>query len=253
MKEKLFAAVMVSLLLMVSACNRKQDNTQLQVALWYQGAQVNCQAILIDSNPWQLDTLAFYLSDAKLVSAQSSYPVRFYSDVPELQLIRLDSHNCLGQVTLRTEKPFSFGDYLAFTLGVPFDVNHRNPVTQPMPLNIPDMFWTWRNGYKFLRLDMHTEGDNWAYHLGSVGCLSDSAVRAPKSACARPNRHQFHLTIPDAESWTLVLHLDRLIADMSLSQQNRCVMHGETEPLCEHLYRNLSAASPSIFSLEPVQ
>jgi uncharacterized repeat protein (TIGR04052 family) len=48
------------------------------------------------------------------------------------------------------------GDYtgVAFKAGVPFEMNHGDPTTAPSPLNLTSMFWNWRGGYKFVRIDM---------------------------------------------------------------------------------------------------
>ena len=43
---------------------------------------------------------------------------------------------------------------LSFNIGVPFAINHQNPLLQESPLNDSSMFWAWRNGYKFVRWDM---------------------------------------------------------------------------------------------------
>ena len=48
------------------------------------------------------------------------------------------------------------GDYVgvAFEIGVPFDVNHGDPTLAGSPLNLTAMFWNWRGGYRFVRIDM---------------------------------------------------------------------------------------------------
>ena len=250
MKEKLFSIVICFLVFLLSACSEKSVNSQLQVALWYEGQPFVCDKQLLGGKSWRLDSFAFYISEAMLQSEAESTPVSFWADEPSLQLIRFDAEACEGQVTVKSAMPVYDAETLSFTLGVPFDLNHQNPVTQPMPLNFPDMFWTWRNGYKFLRLDMHSKDDNWAYHLGSVGCTSASAVRAPIEACAKPNRARFTLNIPKAEKLALVLHLDRLLSGIIANEENRCVMHGDSEPVCAQLYDNLNNDQFSVFTLE---
>ncbi|BDX06976.1 MbnP family copper-binding protein [Planctobacterium marinum] len=252
MKEKLFSIGICFLTILLSACSEKSVNSQLQIALWYKGQPFVCNEQTLGGKVWQLDNFAFYMSNAALLNGSDSFPVSFWADEPSLQLIRIDTESCEGQVTLQSAMPVYDAQALSFTLGVPFDLNHQNPVTQPMPLNVPDMFWTWRNGYKFLRLDMHAQGDNWAYHLGSVGCTSASAVRAPSEACAKPNRARFSLNIPKAEDLTLVLHLDRLPTGITANEKNRCVMHGDSEPVCIQLYENLNNSQQSVFTLEAI-
>lgn len=55
------------------------------------------------------------------------------------------------------------GDYqgLQFSLGVPFALNHADATLAPSPLNLTSMWWNWRGGYKFLRVDLqvaHSSG-----------------------------------------------------------------------------------------------
>ncbi|MBP8274149.1 MAG: metallo-mystery pair system four-Cys motif protein, partial [Acidobacteria bacterium] len=59
---------------------------------------------------------------------------------------------------------------LRFDMGLPFDVNHRDPTKQPSPLNLTRLFWNWNGGYKFARIDMKTTGmpQGWVLHLGST-------------------------------------------------------------------------------------
>lgn len=45
-----------------------------------------------------------------------------------------------------------------FTLGVPFELNHGDPTIAPSPLNFTSMFWVWQVGYRFVKIDMATNG-----------------------------------------------------------------------------------------------
>lgn len=111
--------------------------------------------------------------------------------------------------TLRGSVPA--GDYvgLAFDIGVPFELNHRDPTLAASPLNLTAMFWNWQGGYKFVKLDLATAGQpieavqtagdhagqaadkprarGWSLHLGSTGCASESRTTPPVAACANPN------------------------------------------------------------------
>jgi uncharacterized repeat protein (TIGR04052 family) len=82
---------------------------------------------------------------------------------------------------------------LRFTVGVPFDLNHANPLTAAAPLDRGDMFWTWQSGYKFVRADFTVDGQASSFHLGSTGCSSASALRPPAQPCAQPNRMRVQL------------------------------------------------------------
>ena len=81
------------------------------------------------------------------------------------------------------------GEYrgLQFTLGIPSDLNHEDATLAPSPLNLTSLWWNWRGGYKFVRIDLdnqntalkhepHDQGQDQAQsqsfllHIGSTGC-----------------------------------------------------------------------------------
>lgn len=100
-----------------------------------------------------------------------------------------------------------------FTLGVPFDLNHGDPTLAPSPLNITSMFWVWKAGYRFLKIDMASSGQpdkrllyaagngavekersvGFPVHIGSAGCVSASLTTPPITACKFPNRATVNL------------------------------------------------------------
>ena len=71
-----------------------------------------------------------------------------------------------------------------FQLGLPFDRNHGNQAIAPSPLDLTGMFWSWQDGYRFLKID--TAFDNVRVHLGSTGCVLGSHANVVTS-CARLN------------------------------------------------------------------
>ncbi len=84
------------------------------------------------------------------------------------------------------------GDYqgLRFTVGVPFRLNHANPLTASPPLDDADMHWHWRSGYKFLRAGIATDGDGFWIHAGSAGC---QGTVGHITGCSFPNRIEVFL------------------------------------------------------------
>jgi uncharacterized repeat protein (TIGR04052 family) len=84
------------------------------------------------------------------------------------------------------------GDYrgLRFLIGVPFAVNHSDPLGASAPLDDTTMHWHWRSGYKFLRTGMqHPEG-RILLHLGSAGC---EGTVPDIRGCRYPNRFTVEL------------------------------------------------------------
>ena len=126
---------------------------------------------------------------------------------------------------------------LSFTLAVPFAQNHQNPLLQPSPLNLPSMFWSWRSGHKFFRLDMQGPSKSWVFHLGSVGCTAASIMRSPQKQCEQPNRVNFNLD-KKHHGTKLVMHIDRLIANTSMQNNDSCLFHSGQHS-CAILMANL--------------
>ncbi len=78
------------------------------------------------------------------------------------------------------------GRTLRFRIGVPFAVNHADPARASGALALTSMHWSWRAGYKFLRLSATLEdGTPWFLHLGSTGC--EGTIGAV-SRCRHPSR-----------------------------------------------------------------
>lgn len=79
---------------------------------------------------------------------------------------------------------------LRFTVGVPFDVNHDDPLLAAPPLDDSTMHWHWRSGYKFLRAGYDRQGGALSVHLGSAGC---EGTALDVRSCRYPNRFAVRL------------------------------------------------------------
>ena len=104
---------------------------------------------------------------------------------------------------------------ISFDIGVPFELNHFEPTTQPSPLNIPSMFWNWRGGYKFVRIDLDTDHPasekSYNIHLGSTACVSDSPTAPPNALCGRSNRPSIQLPGFNPDTNVVVFDLQGLM------------------------------------------
>jgi uncharacterized repeat protein (TIGR04052 family) len=136
--------------------------------------------------------LEFYIHDIELLDGQGvPTPVSLRAEPPwqsaEVALIDLTGDATQSNSTVRGTVNGAAQAYagIRFTVGVPFALNHANPLTAAAPLNRGELFWTWQSGYKFLRADF--------FHLGSTGCSSASALRPPKEPCTQPNRVRVEL------------------------------------------------------------
>ncbi len=112
--------------------------------------------------------LRFYVSDVELLDRKGrAIPLELQQDgVWQYQNITLlDFENgsgpCLNgnagiHKTITGSVPNQHYQGLRLTLGLPDELNHGDPTLAPPPLNVTSMFWSWRGGYKFVRLDMAT-------------------------------------------------------------------------------------------------
>lgn len=102
---------------------------------------------------------------------------------------------------------------LRFTVGVPFRINHENPLVAKPPLDDPDMHWHWRSGYKFLRAGLKTEDDGFWAHVGSAGC---EGTVGNITGCKFPNRIEVDLPDFVVDQHAVGVDLTALVAGTDL-------------------------------------
>lgn len=170
--------------------------------------------------------MRFYLSSVQLLDRDGkAFDLELHSDLPwqqsDLALIDLEDGqgpcaNGTADVTayLEGDVPPAVYQALRFTVGVPFDRNHANPLTAEAPLDDPAMHWHWRSGYKFMRAGVRTVGDSFWLHVGSAGC--EGTVRHI-SGCRFPNRVDAELNgfVPNRD--TVAIDLQALFAGVDFS------------------------------------
>jgi len=111
---------------------------------------------------------------------------------------------------------------VAFNVGVPFEMNHGDPTTAPTPLNLTSMFWNWRGGYKFVRIDMvptdkaESGPKGWFLHLGSTMCKSGGKTDAPAAPCKNPNLMAVSFDGFDPAKQTLVIDPAPVVAEADM-------------------------------------
>jgi uncharacterized repeat protein (TIGR04052 family) len=123
-----------------------------------------------------------------------------------------------------------------FVVGVPFALNHANPLTAGEPLNRADLFWTWQAGYKFLRVDLAGDQGEWSFHLGSTGCASASAVRPPESPCAQPNLMHVELSGIDPLREPIRVHADEIVESMRVQGAATCTGNYMHDSGCKDIF-----------------
>ena len=121
------------------------------------------------------------------------------------------------------------------TVGVPFELNHGNPLVAGAPLDRGEMFWNWQSGHKFLRADLAVASHEWSFHLGSTGCSSASALRPPAQPCLQPNEMRIELE-GDPLRDVIRLRLQPLVAAAQSASYVVCTGDYLVDPACKHAY-----------------
>jgi uncharacterized repeat protein (TIGR04052 family) len=126
---------------------------------------------------------------------------------------------------------------IAFSIGVPDDLNHLDPVTARAPLNYTVMHWHWLSGYKFIRAAIGTEKDGFYLHLGSSRCDGSAAG----FICKSPNRVKVLISSFDPARQKIIFDLKKLFEDIDLTDgiPGDC-SSGPDQPSCAGPFRALA-------------
>ena len=147
------------------------------------------------------------------------------------------------------------GDFVAFrfSLGVPPTLNSSETVLEGRgsPLNLSSMFWSWKSGYKYLRLDGIS--GPFRFHLGASRCNSDFQ-------CGELNIPQ--ITIPDfnPEREQIELDLARLLRGTNLRENTPMTSPGcmgeSSDPDCAEIFARIGLgeeATGLAWSVSPLE
>ncbi|MGP9800283.1 MbnP family copper-binding protein [Rheinheimera sp. NSM] len=208
----------------LTGCNPAPGTTStLTLQLRVNAKPVSCDtAFSLTEKAWQLQQFQLYVSDFRLNNMPLPLDTAALHQQADIALL---GTVCDGADNwqLQFAKPLTAGQ-LSFTLGVPAALNHQDPLRAAAPLNQSDMFWSWQQGYKYLRLDIHSTaqpGQQWSLHLGATGCRSASPMRAPEAGCNNPNRVAINLDYLPGQQ--LVLDLAPILTGVYLSADNHCM------------------------------
>ena len=195
-----------------------------------------------------LTDLRFFVSDLAVVdSAGALHPVEFTEDsrwqLPGLALVDLEDgeSNCVNGTSAMHASLHGVTDIadfvgIRFTVGVPFELNHANPLAAAPPLSEGAMHWHWRSGYKFLRAGVTKNNDGSWLHLGSTACKG--TVRDIRS-CDSPNRITVELG-DFSPSDRIGIDLSALFAGVDLDDGARSdCSSGPGEAECAAMFRAL--------------
>lgn len=238
-------------LILLTSCDQKAPQSKVNFSLQFEKNPLVCdKPLTIEGNQWQLDQFQLFLSDIQLsdnsgqwhsasIKSERDAPITENQNPAVSKEVALIGVICPQQgewsISLESDLELDEIKQIRFDVGVPFSLNHQNPMTLPAPLNQPDMFWTWQTGHKFLRLEMASKNRDFVYHLGSTGCASPSSVRAPKMTCKNPNRPTVLLENFDSTK-PISINIDRLLSQSNLSSNVSCKSSPDNES-CKSLLR----------------
>lgn len=215
-------------LLLGTSCSQPYLGVKLPFVATWGGAPIQCEDVDI-----ALSDLRFYVSAISMLDERGNWVgLELHDDLPwqQTDLGLVDLENAQGACNNGTNDVYGYlvgsvppGAYkgLRFTIGVPFERNHANPMTAKPPLDQPAMHWHWRSGYKFLRAGITTADDGFWIHVGSAGC--EGTVRAV-SGCRSPNRVNVELGefVPGSDSVAVDLKALFDSVDLSDGQPGNC-------------------------------
>lgn len=169
---------------------------------------------------------------------------------------------------------------IQFTLGVPFNLNHKDQAAAIEPLRQPGlasgMTWDWQGGYKFVGFDVLPIGgitrplDNewsspkWNIHIGSTGCSvtkTELESGTQPESCLAPNLVEVTLPIGAYNLDEIAIQIDyaQLVSGNNLSIDEGVkagCMSFVTDPECAGVFEKLGlpweeneATEQSIFSI----
>ncbi|MFP2961115.1 MbnP family copper-binding protein [Myxococcus sp. 1LA] len=204
--------------------------------------------------------LRVYLHDVRLVTADGrEVPLELDGDDrwQTQGTALLDFADKAGQCTqgtaatnVRITGTAPEGNYtgLRFKLGVPESLNHLDVSTAPSPLNDMSLYWSWRSGYLFTRIEGRTTGlpEGHVMHLGSTDCAPPPEGQTSGTAgCTFGNRPEVALDSFNLASGKVVLDLGALFAGSNLDENaavpNTSVgcMSQQTDPDCAPLFSRM--------------
>jgi uncharacterized repeat protein (TIGR04052 family) len=270
-KSLRFIASAVGLLPMLCGCADRVTPVELKFSPRYGDNPISCTEAAAGL---QLTDLRFFAYDFELIDqAGRSMPVELIADGlwQDSSVSLLDFENgqgaCIngsaeGNSSVRgvISGANSGGPFrrISFTVGVPPDLNHRDPMTAKAPLNYTAMHWHWLNGYKFMRVGVSNETDRFWLHLGSSHCDGSISVGIE---CRSSNRVAVALGDFDPARDRIVIDLEPLVTAVNLADgiASDC-SSGPDEPACGAAFvalglpfgATVEAATQRVFHSEPV-
>jgi uncharacterized repeat protein (TIGR04052 family) len=226
------------------------------------------------NDPLKLTDFRFYVQDVAVQNTDGTWvPVELTQNQFQLDDVALldfeDGCGGFGGPELNdvVSGTVPEGEYVgvSFKMGVPVELNHADQATANDPLSLSSMFWSWRGGYKFLRIDSGNIKDDpavWRMHLGSTGCgMTDDPSTPPEAPCTNGNRVDVTLDAFDTENDVVVADIAALVDGAPLGDNDEGTPKGcmaapddsDCGPIFDNLGLPFNGSEPGVqtfFSIE---
>jgi len=203
-----------------------------------------------------LSDFRFYVQNVELKNASGDWvPVTLTQNNFQIDnVVLLDFENGCGdlgtpELNDKIIGTVSQGEYdgVRFRMGVPVELNHADASTAAGPLGLTSMFWNWRGGYKFLRIDSGAFSmTDWRMHLGSTGCGMGTPTAPPEAPCTNENRVEVEFDTFDAQTDTVVADFAALVDNAPVDDNADGTPFGcmatPDDPDCGPIFKNLGLA-----------
>ncbi|GHF79901.1 MbnP family copper-binding protein [Thalassotalea marina] len=232
---------------LVAGCS-KSPQQHLDFKVSFGDAPLSCDSLIVDQQTsWQLSQFYLYLSHIEVKGQDQKWrQVSLADNKYQSQQVAMLGTECGGQEPAHWQLKFAENadinqaTAIRFSLGVPFELNHQNPLTQASPLNVSNMFWVWQTGHKFVRFELENQDQQWVFHLGSTGCSSASALRSPSAACKYPNLYTVTLPLETTDKVKKVnLDIAPWFAEVKIAEQTSC-QSAQDNQYCQQIFNNLA-------------
>ena len=228
--------------------------------------------------------LRFFIHDVRLLAAEAEVPVTLAPGPMQSDRVALlDFENKTGNCSFGTSEtndrvqatvPAGAYDGIAFTIGIPEDLNHIDAQTAGAPYANSHLQWDWTNGFIHFAMEVDSLkttplGDGGVLavppfysHIGSTAC-DGTPTDGGTAACARSNRPIVRLGGFDPETSKIVVDVKKLYEGSNLDENTPSTISGcmssPSDPECGPVFTRMglslatgaTVGTSTIFSVAP--
>ena len=228
--------------------------------------------------------LRFFVHDVRLLAGTTEVPVALTAGPMQSDRVALldfenKTGNCLFGTSetndrVHTTVPAGTYDGIAFTIGIPEDLNHIDAQTAGAPYANSHLQWDWTNGFIHFAMEVDSLkttplGDGGVLavppfysHIGSTGC-NGTPTDGGTATCIRSNRPKVRLTGFDPQTSKIVVDVKHLYADSNVDANTDNTIPGcmssPNDPECVAIFARMglsldtgaTVGNAAVFSVAP--